>query len=133
MAAQPKNPRLLFSERVDSVWTDLGASELRQESLSEPKNLNLVDLQKKFTVQQHPSLFEQGHLLLSSNKTAKSEALNRLSYQFEDDGLKFLSTQDYVEVRINPYEKTYAKRAEALGLRLQTFQVCIFVLTSLGE
>ena len=132
VAAQPKNPRLLFSERVDSVWTDLGASELRQESLSEPKNLNLVDLQKKFTVQQHPSLFEQGHLLLSSNKTAKSEALNRLSYQFEDDGLKFLSTQDYVEVRINPYEKTYAKRAEALGLRLQTFQVCIFVLTSLS-
>ena len=28
--APVKNPRLLFAERIDAVWTDLGASEVRE-------------------------------------------------------------------------------------------------------
>jgi len=126
-----KNPRTLFAERIDAVWTDLAASEVRQESLGKPKNVELVDLNQTLKVQQHPSLFEEGGVLLNRNAyQTRREVLERFSYEVEDDGLKVLSTQDYVDLRVQPYEDIFAKRAQALCARQQLFQFAIFILTS---
>jgi len=103
---------------------------VRQESLSNPKNQDLVDLNRTIRVQQHPALFEEGSVLLGGNASIKREILERFSYEVEDDGLKVLSTGDYVDLRVMPYEDIFAKRAQALCTRQQWFQFVIFILTS---
>ena len=71
---------------------------MRQESLGLPKNVDLLNLHKTVKVQQHPALFEEGNILNQGAKV-KLEALQKLSYEIEDDGLKVLSAQDYIDIR----------------------------------
>jgi len=131
--AEPvKNPRLLFAERIDAVWTDLGASEVRQESLKKPPNIDLIDLNRIVRVQQHPALYEEGEVLFQKKTAANRETFGKISYEFEDDGLKVLSSQDYVDLRVTPFENLFAARAESICWRRQIIQFFIFILTSLS-
>jgi len=127
-----KNPRLLFAERIDAVWTDLGASEVRQDSLKKPRNIDLLDLNRIVRVQPHPALYEEGELLFQSKNAPIRQMLDKLSYEFEDDGLKVLSSQDYVDLRVTPYEHLFAARAESICWKRQMIQFFIFILTSLS-
>ena len=122
--------RLRFAERMDSVWTDLGVSEVQQGSLKNPKDVELVNLQQTTIVQQHPALFEEGGILLKNNSVAKREILDRYSYEVEDDGLAVLSAEDYVDLRVHPYESIFVARAQSLCSQQQVFQFFVFILTS---
>ena len=108
---------------------------MRQESLRKPPNNELVNLNKSIKVQEHPALFEEGDVLGNrgyvASKKVLQETLDKFSYQLEDDGLKVLSAQDYVDLRVAHFEGVWTKRAERLCLQHQVLQLLVFILTSL--
>eukprot|EP00961_Rhodomonas_salina_P007198 97333-Rhodomonas_salina.1 len=85
---------------MDSIWSELGSSELKQQSLLQPKNVDhLMPLDRVIQVQQHPSLFEEGKVLQSGNRKLVRDTIERYTREVDDDGLRTISAQDYLDIR----------------------------------
>jgi len=134
-AARPKsatNPRQVFASHMEDIWTDLGASEVRQEALYVPNNLHLLVLDRNIVTQEHPSLFEEGEAL-NAPKRIRNETLSKRAYQVADDGLRALSAPDYIDLRVVPYEKAFELRAPRNAYALTVCQLFVFASTTVSS
>jgi len=132
-ASAPKgggNPRHVFAKKMEGMWNDLASSEVRQESLQKPSSFDLISLNKHFECVEHPSLYEEGKVLISNNKELIRQTLKRFKRHVDDDGLRSLSAGEYIDIRVTPFRKLYEGRSPDLRRNLTWFTVVIFCLTS---
>ena len=118
------NPRTILAERLDEIWNDIGSSEIRQGMLVKPSDYNLVAIGTTVKTQEHPALYEEGKVLSAGSTQQRADLLGKFSITIVDDGLKKLSANEYVELRISTKMREYMKKAPWLGMAATTIKVC---------
>ena len=122
--------RKILAARLDEIWSDLGSSEIRQGMLVKPSDYDLVKLGGTFKTQEHPALYDEGKAFSSGNTQQKQDVLGRFAREYKDDGLKRLSANEYLDIRVAVKMREFEKRAPRLALANMTIKTIMLLCTS---
>ena len=123
-----EDPVSLLKERLDEIWNDIGSSEIRQGMLVKPSDYNLVAIGTTVKTQEHPALYEEGKVLSAGSTQQRADLLGKFSITIVDDGLKKLSANEYVELRISTKMREYMKKAPWLGMAATARSLVVRIL-----
>ena len=130
-----QNPRKMLAQKLDEIWGDLGSSEIRQGMLVKPSDYELVAVGGYIKTQEHPALYDEGKVLAKGSTRQRMDVIGKFSHTLVDDGLKRLSANEYVEVRVGTKMQEYMRKAPKLGLASNTIKVAVHLCahTQLSE
>ena len=124
------HPRKVLAQTLDQIWSDLGNSEIRQGMLVKPSDYDLVLVGGVVKTQEHPALYDEGKAYSTGNAQQRQDVLGRFARTFKDDGLKRLTANEYLDLRIASKLREFEQRAPRLGLATMAIKTIMLLCTS---